>query len=230
MFDGGRQKGEKWLAVNTKKLFPGICLLLLIISEVFWFSANRQKSLAQEQLREAQQQVADLQSQLDELTNSGAANESVETIRLRAENQDLPRLRSQIQQLQADNSKLLKELGSARETAGKRDEQLQEMQTQNEQAQADQQAQADAQEQAIQQTIAQERNACIANLRLIYAAKQAWALEKNKTDSDVPTEQDLLPYLKGGIFPVCPSGGIYTIGAVGVSPTCSVAGHVLPAQ
>jgi hypothetical protein len=230
MFDGGRQKGEKWLAVNTKNLFPGVCLLLLIISEVFWFSANRQKSLAQEQLREAQQQVADLQSQLDELTNSGAANESVETIRLRAENQDLPRLRSQIQQLQADNTKLLKELGSARETAGKRDEQLQEMETQNEQAQADQQAQADAQEQAIQQTIAQERNACIANLRLIYAAKQAWALEKNKTDSDVPTEQDLLPYLKGGIFPVCPSGGIYTIGAVGVSPTCSVAGHVLPAQ
>jgi len=230
MFDGGQQKGEKWLAVNTKKLFPGICLLLLIISEVFWFSANRQKSLAQEQLSEAQQQAADLQSQLNELTNSGAANEATETIRLRAENQDLPRLRSQIQQLQADNSKLLKELSAAREATGRRDEQLQEMETQNEQAQADQQAQAEAQQQAIQQTITQERNACIANLRLIYAAKQAWALDKNKTDSDVPTEQDLLPYLKGGIFPVCPSGGIYTIGAVGVPPTCSIPGHVLPSQ
>ena len=228
MFDGGRQKGEKWLTVNTKKLFPGICLLLLIISEVFWFSANRQKSLAQEQLNEAQQQVAKLQSQLDDLTNSGAANEAAETFRLRAENQDLPRLRSQIQQLQTDNSKLLAELSAAREAAGQRDAQLQEMETQNEQAQADQQAQADAQQQAIQQTITQERNACIANLRLIYAAKQAWALDKSKTDSDVPTEQDLLPYLKGGVFPVCPAGGIYTIGAVGVSPTCSIPGHVLP--
>jgi hypothetical protein len=229
-FDGGRQKGEKWGAVNTKKLFPGICLLLLIVSEVFWFSANRQKSLAQEQLREAQQQVADLQSQLDELTNSGAANEAVETTRLRAENQDIPRLRSQIQQLQSDNSKLLRELSAAREADGKRNEQLQEMETQNEQAQADEEAQAEAQQQAIQQTIAQERNACIANLRLIYAAKQAWALDKSKTDSDVPTEQDLLPYLKGGVFPVCPTGGTYTIGAVGVLPTCSIPGHVMPPQ
>jgi hypothetical protein len=214
--------------VSTKKLFPGICLLLLIISEVFWFSANRQKSLAQEQLREAQQQVANLQSQLDELTNSGAANETAETSRLRAENTDLPRLRSRIQQLQSDNTKLLKELSAASEAAGQRDAQLQEMETQNEQAQADQQAQAEAQQQAIQQTIVQERNACIANLRLIYAAKQAWALDKSKTDSDVPTEQDLLPYLKGGVFPVCPTGGTYTINAVAQLPTCSIPGHVLP--
>lgn len=214
--------------MSTKKLFPGICLLLLIISEVFWFSANRQKSLAQEQLREAQQQVANLQSQLDELTNSGAANETAETSRLRAENTDLPRLRSRIQQLQSDNTKLLKELSAASEAAGQRDAQLQEMETQNEQAQADQQAQAEAQQQAIQQTIVQERNACIANLRLIYAAKQAWALDKSKTDSDVPTEQDLLPYLKGGVFPVCPTGGTYTINAVAQLPTCSIPGHVLP--
>jgi hypothetical protein len=124
----------------------------------------------------------------------------------------------------------LKELSAAREAAGQRDEQLQEMEAQSEQAQADQQAQADAQQQAIQQTITQERTACIANLRLIYAAKQAWALDKNKTDADMPTEQDLLPYLKGGVFPVCPSGGIYTIGSVGQSPTCSIPGHVLPAQ
>jgi hypothetical protein len=218
------------LAVNAKQLFPGVCLLLLIISEVFLISANRGKSLAQEQLGEAQQQAADLQSQLEVLTNSGAANETAEMIRMRAENQDLPRLRSQIQQLQTDNTKLLKELSAARETAGQRDEQLQEMEAQNEQAQADQEAQAEAQQQAIQQTLAQERNACIANLRVIYAAKQAWALDKNKTDSDVPSEQDLLPYLKGGVFPVCPAGGIYTIGAVGVLPTCSISGHVLPPQ
>ena len=168
--------------MKFKDLFPAVCLLLLIVSEVFLFSANQQKNAALAHWHTAQQQLAELQAQLADLTNSIAANEGEDLIRLRAENQDLPRLRSQIQQLQADNSKLLAELGAARETAGQRGEQLQEMQ-----------AQADAQAQAVQQTINQERNACIANLRLIYAAKQAWALDKNKTDSDVPTEQDLLP-------------------------------------
>jgi hypothetical protein len=215
-------------ALKFKELFPAVCLLLLIISEVFLFSANRQKSAALAQWHTAQQQLADLQSQLMDITNSIAANEGADAIRMRAENQDLPRFRSQIQQLQADNSKLLAELGAAREAAGQRDEQLQEIQAQDEQAAEDQQAQAQAQAQAIQQTINQERNTCIANLRLIYAAKQAWALDKNKTDSDVPTEQDLLPYLKGGVFPVCPAGGNYTIGAVAVLPTCSIPGHVLP--
>ena len=42
---------------------------------------------------------------------------------------------------------------------------------------------------------------------------------------------DVRPYLGRGTkyeFPVCPAGGVYTIGAVGEKPTCSIAGHVLP--
>ena len=54
-----------------------------------------------------------------------------------------------------------------------------------------------------------------------------WALENGKTADAVPTQQDLLPYFKGQIFPVCPSGGTYTIGTVGEVPTCSIPGHVL---
>jgi hypothetical protein len=216
--------------VKFKDAFPIICVVLLIISEVFLFSANRQKSTAQAKLSEAQQQVSDLQTEFIQFTNSIIANESEELIRIRAENKDLPRLRSQIEQLQADNTKLLQELNIARESLGQRQEQLQEIQAQSEQDAQNQQAQAQAVEQAVAQTETQERNTCIANLRLIYAAKQAWALEKNKTDADVPTEQDLLPYLKGGVFPVCPAGGTYTIGAVGQLPTCSIPGHVLPPQ
>jgi hypothetical protein len=53
-------------------------------------------------------------------------------------------------------------------------------------------------------------------------------LEKNKTADAIPTAQDLSPYFKDGIFPVCPSGGTYTIGAVGEQPTCSIPGHALP--
>jgi len=72
------------------------------------------------------------------------------------------------------------------------------------------------------------QNACINNLRQIDGAKQEWALEKGKTGGDVPTIADLTPYFKDGKFPVCPSGGTYTIGAVSNPPTCSISGHVLP--
>jgi hypothetical protein len=216
--------------VKFKDAFPIICVVLLIISEVLLFSANRQKSAAQAKLNEAEQQVSSLETEFVQFTNSIIANESEELIRARAENKDLPRLRSQIEQLQADNTKILQELNTAREALGQRQEQLQEIQAQNEQDAQNQQAQAQAVEQAVAQTESQERIACIANLRLIYAAKQAWAIDKTKTDADVPTQQDILPYLKGNVFPVCPAGGTYTIGAVGQLPTCSIQGHVLPTQ
>jgi hypothetical protein len=71
-----------------------------------------------------------------------------------------------------------------------------------------------------------QRNACINNLRRIEAAKNEWALENNKTNGDTPTKKDLLPYLRR--WPVCPSGGTYTINPLGEAPTCSIAGHKLP--
>lgn len=216
--------------MKFKDAFPIICVVLLIISEVLLFSANRQKSATQAKLNEAEQQVSSLETEFVQFTNSIIANESEELIRARAENKDLPRLRSQIEQLQADNTKILQELNTAREALGQRQEQLQEIQAQNEQDAQNQQAQAQAVEQAVAQTETQERTTCIANLRLIYAAKQAWAIDKTKTDTDVPTQQDILPYLKGNVFPVCPAGGTYTIGAVGQLPACSIQGHVLPPQ
>ena len=71
-----------------------------------------------------------------------------------------------------------------------------------------------------------QQNACINNLRQLAAAKNEWALEKSKTTTDVPTKEDLLPYLRA--WPVCPAGGTYIIGAVGEPPTCSIPGHKLP--
>jgi len=71
-----------------------------------------------------------------------------------------------------------------------------------------------------------QENACINNLRQIDAAKQQWALEKSKTATDIPTKEDLLPYMRR--WPVCPAGGTYTIGPVGEKPTCSIPGHQLP--
>ena len=72
------------------------------------------------------------------------------------------------------------------------------------------------------------QNVCINNLRMIDGAKQQWALEHSKKGDDVPTAADLTPYFKNGVFPVCLSGGTYTIGAVTNPPTCSIPGHQLP--
>ena len=69
---------------------------------------------------------------------------------------------------------------------------------------------------------------CINHLRQIDHAKQQWALENNKADTDVPTEKDLAKYFKGGHMPVCPQGGKYSTNAVGAAPTCSKPGHALP--
>jgi hypothetical protein len=50
----------------------------------------------------------------------------------------------------------------------------------------------------------------------------------NKADTGaLPTQAQLTPtYLKA--FPTCPSGGTYTIAAIGSDPTCSIATHALP--
>jgi hypothetical protein len=71
-----------------------------------------------------------------------------------------------------------------------------------------------------------QRNACINNLRQLDAAKKEWALEKGKTATDVPTMDDLKPYLRS--IPHCPTGGSYTLNAVNTPPTCSISGHQLP--
>ena len=74
-----------------------------------------------------------------------------------------------------------------------------------------------------------QQNACIANLRQIDSAKQQWALEKNKKETDTPTAADLDPYIKGGFDSLhCPAGGEYSINPVGELPTCTVRGHQMP--
>jgi hypothetical protein len=75
-----------------------------------------------------------------------------------------------------------------------------------------------------------QQNACINNLRQIDAAKQQWALEKDKKSTDVPSQSDIQPYVgpgPNGTWPACPGGGQYTIGPVGERPTCTISGHTL---
>ncbi len=74
---------------------------------------------------------------------------------------------------------------------------------------------------------AAQKNTCVTNLRQIDAAKQQWALENKKADTDVPTPDDLKPYLKLHKLPTCPAGGTYNLHHVADLPACSVPGHKL---
>jgi FtsZ-interacting cell division protein ZipA len=197
--------------MKLKKWVLWLLVVTFLASEVLLFSALRQNAAMQTALQAEKQRTELLQTQLDQLKSSNAEVQGVEVARLRAENLDLPRLRNQVTQLQAASQKLSQQLKATSAYA-------QQQQAQLAQAAAAQQAQAEA----------DERNACINNLRQIDAAKQQWALEKNKPANAIPTAQDLLPYFKDGIFPACPSGGTYVLNAVGELPSCSVPGHVLP--
>jgi prepilin-type N-terminal cleavage/methylation domain-containing protein len=75
-----------------------------------------------------------------------------------------------------------------------------------------------------------QKNACINNLRQIDGAKQQWALETKAASDATPVDNDIAPYLKGNVMPVCPVGeAAYTINSVTTVPTCDNAamGHTL---
>jgi len=69
------------------------------------------------------------------------------------------------------------------------------------------------------------KNACINNLRMIDSAKQQWALENKKEDTETPKEADVSQFLTNQQLPVCPAGGTYTINPVSEHPVCSNPNH-----
>ncbi len=75
-----------------------------------------------------------------------------------------------------------------------------------------------------------QQKACIKNLNTIDSAKQQWGLDNQKSETDTPTQTDLIGtnlYIKD--MPICPGGGTYSFNAIGLKPTCtlSAVGHTL---
>jgi chromosome segregation ATPase len=192
-----------------------VCLALMLVAEIFLFRANHERDTALTDLRDAQQQLHQAQTELEELKNSSAGRQAAEITSLRKQNEALTgkvsALQKNLESLQANSQKTEQSLTKARTALELQQANLQQLQTEQQQA-----------------ALAANANTCINNLRQLDAAKQQWALEKIKAATDVPTAQDLLPYLKDGVFPVCPDGGNYAINAVGELPACSISGHVLP--
>ena len=84
-----------------------------------------------------------------------------------------------------------------------------------------------------------QMNTCISNLRNIDDAKQEWALDQRKQNTDTPLGSDLQPYLgrtAAGSLPSCPADGAQTFAtsyapqSVGAKAVCLIvpATHVLP--
>ena len=203
--------------MNAKRWFPWACLVLMIVSEIFLFRANHQCDQALNDLHDAQTKLQQAQMELDSLKNSAAGAQAAEIASLRKQNEALTTkagaLQKNVENLQTEAQQTAQHLTTARSALELQQEHLQQLQT----------------EQSQQQAVA-NANACIANLRAIDAAKTQWALDKNKSLTDTPTTQDLSPYLPNNIFPVCPDGGTYAINSMSQPPTCTVQGHVLPAQ
>jgi chromosome segregation ATPase len=212
---------ENKRAMKIKTSVVWLVVVVFLVSEIMLFSTSRQKDKALVALHAEQDRVEQLQAKVEELQNSSSTSEAAEVTRLRADNQSLPRLRNQVTQLQAANQKLTQQLNATLTAAQQQQSQLEQV------AAEGQQARAAAQE----ANAVLARNACINNLRQIDAAKQQWALEKNKPAEAIPTLQDIAPYIKldaNGNIPGCPAGGTYTLNAVGELPSCSIPGHVLP--
>ena len=72
---------------------------------------------------------------------------------------------------------------------------------------------------------------CIENLKKIQWAKDQWAIENQKNNTDTPTNSDLSGSFKYLVdLPSCPSGGVYTLGNVGTTPVCSLSTQAAPQQ
>ena len=210
--------------MNLKRWFLWLCLAVIVVGEVMLYNANQQRDDARVERDKAQHEAQVARAELEQFKASAAATQGQEGDRLRQANQNLTQaitqLKSETNRLQQANRQLTQQLAALGETAQQQQERLKQWEAVGRQASV-----------AVQRTQSQveiERDACIANLKQIDAAKLQWALENNKTEDAIPTAQDLLPYFKDGVFPVCPSGGTYTINAVALAPTCSIPGHALP--
>ncbi len=203
--------------MNAKRWFAWVCLALMLVTEFLLWRANHERDAAVTDLSDTRQKLRETQTELDALRNSSAGGQAQVILNLRKQNDALTAkvsaLQKNVERLQADSQQTAQHLSTARDAIALQQEHMQQLQV--------------AQQQAA---LAANANACINNLHQIEQAKLQWALDKAKNTTDVPTAQDLAPYCKDGVFPVCPDGGTYTINAISEPPACSIPGHVLPAQ
>jgi len=210
------------------KIFPWILAAGLASGLAATFLASHAKDAELVRLREDSQQAAATRTELDATKNQfAAANEELKG--LRADKEELLRLRNEVHQLRTEKLQLSQQVQSAQTEAQRAQAQVAEVTATTKQRLAQLVAENKPAPVVTPAAMAAALlNACVNNLRQLDAAKQQWALEKNKTADAIPTAQEIAPYLKDNQVPVCPAGGQYSLNALSSTPTCSTPGHVLP--
>jgi uncharacterized phage infection (PIP) family protein YhgE len=201
---------------NIKLQIAIVCAVAVAALAMLFVQQQKLKALVQENeaLKQQAAQIAPLQEQLAGAAQAAAGGASAQE----AQTRELARLRNEVSQLRKQTNEL---------TAKAR----QEIQSLNQRVASEAEAGKGALAQVQAQNQRMSANACFNNLRLLDAAKQQWALQNKKQPTDTPTMEDLRPYFGQGpnaVLPVCPDGGVYTLGPVSDKPTCSIPGHVLP--
>ena len=210
-----------------KTILPWLVAVLALAAAGVFYQSTKSKSVELATLQAEVKELETLRTELAELKSQQVPAE--ELARLRKDNLDLLRLRNEIRQTRDEKNQFAKQTQAALGEVQRAQAQVQSLSTNLQAAQvlsAARQQAAFAQEKQYQQQLI----VCINHLRQMDAAKQQWALEHKKTDQATPTTPDITPYLKDSLWPACPGGGKYTLGAVNVAPTCSLASHALPQQ
>jgi hypothetical protein len=205
-----------------KALLPWLCVVGLAIGLGGVYFAGLKKDAELTTLREDSQQLQKLRAELEEAKGSQTQAASDELTRLRKDNEDLLRLRNQVGQLRKENQQLATQVQAAQAQAEGAQAQVQALRATPAPMAAP--GQPGVPPQTPEQ---QQATACVNILRLIDAAKQQWALEKQKPPGALLTPADLTPYLKTPVLPPCPGGGVYTLNPAGLPPLCSLPGHAL---
>ena len=78
-----------------------------------------------------------------------------------------------------------------------------------------------SQAQASQRKKTQPMAECLVQLKMIDNSKELWAVIEKKSNTEIPTKNQLAVYLEKG-FPSCPEGGDILIGPVGERAVCSI--------
>jgi outer membrane murein-binding lipoprotein Lpp len=212
-----------------KSVIPWVTTVLLAGAVYVLYGSNKAKDVELGKAHEDLQQVESLKAENDELRK--LPNQQAEITRLTKENEEVLRLRNEVQQLRNQGKQMGNDLAKAQSESERAKQRAQELsQTVQQVGQIPQPAPEPIplESLAIPATEAQKQiYTCMINLRRIANAKHKWALQNNKTGDDLPTVNDLTPFLKDINTIACPNGGTYEINPVGVPPTCSVAGHSL---
>jgi hypothetical protein len=237
--------GEQVVAPKIMKSFlPWLVAALALGGAYFFYASGKSKSGELARVQQELDELESLRAENAELKTNLAAGEELE--RLRKDNRDLLRLRNKVHQLRNEKQQLTQQAATAQAD-------VQRAQAQARAAQLQVQTFATntppaGQPVSPEMMAAFQRryglspqpqgtalmgyqalaNACIHNLRPLDGAKQRWALENRKTQTAIPTEQEIAVYLSSKTIPKCPAGGTSTLNSVAANPTCSVQGHVLP--